>query len=417
MQNDWFKLDNPGKLFYSVADEKNSSVFRVSATLSEVIDHRILQKVLDKVIKRFPSFAVCVRKGVFWGYFEKNRNHLKVKKEDSYICDNFKPNENDGYLIRVLYYHNKLTLEVFHSISDGAGALEFFKALLYNYLKSIGFALDHEHKILKIEDKPSRDELEDSFKKYANQKRNNIKVSEKAFQIRGTSLKRNRKKVVHGSLEMSEVIKCAKKYNVTVTVLLSSILIYSIYQTSYKDSAHPIVISIPVNLRGIFPSKSLKNFFAVINISAHPKEGLCLKNIITQIQEPLANKLRKENLQASINKNVHMEERSYAQLTPLFIKKRLVEYGFYKLGESQKTMNLSNLGYFDFPESMQHYIESVNVVSYPTKNIPMNCSVISYGGRMNISFIKNIKETEVIQYFFSYFSKEEGIISEIKTNG
>ena len=64
----WVRLDNAAKI-YPAARRKNwSNVYRQSATLYETVDTAILEAALEVTVKRFPSIAARLRKGVFWYY-------------------------------------------------------------------------------------------------------------------------------------------------------------------------------------------------------------------------------------------------------------------------------------------------------------------------------------------------------------
>ena len=66
----WLRLDNAAKI-YPAARRKNwSNVFRQSVTLTDNVDTSVLKSSLDVVVKRFPSIASRLRKGVFWYYLQ-----------------------------------------------------------------------------------------------------------------------------------------------------------------------------------------------------------------------------------------------------------------------------------------------------------------------------------------------------------
>ena len=46
-------------------------IFRLSATLTEPVDTDVLRTALDVTVRRFPSIAVRLRRGVFWYYLEQ----------------------------------------------------------------------------------------------------------------------------------------------------------------------------------------------------------------------------------------------------------------------------------------------------------------------------------------------------------
>ena len=61
----WVRLDNAAKI-YPAARRKNwSNVFHQSVTLFDDVDTAVLKSALDVTVKRFPSIAARLRKGVF----------------------------------------------------------------------------------------------------------------------------------------------------------------------------------------------------------------------------------------------------------------------------------------------------------------------------------------------------------------
>lgn len=82
----WYKIDNTGKVFHAVADDSNSSVYRVAIIMKTCVNPQVLQEALDQVTKRFPTLAVKPRKGVFWDFLEENDEPLFVQEEKQYPC-------------------------------------------------------------------------------------------------------------------------------------------------------------------------------------------------------------------------------------------------------------------------------------------------------------------------------------------
>ena len=76
------------------------------------------------------------------------------------------PRENNGFMLRVLYFNHRIGVEIFHGLSDGLGALEFLKTLVYQYLLLSGKDVKDEGLILLPETIPDPLEAEDSYQKY-----------------------------------------------------------------------------------------------------------------------------------------------------------------------------------------------------------------------------------------------------------
>ena len=64
----WYRLDNAGILYSALQREEYSAIYRFSALLDEPVRPAALQNAIDRVMPRFPSFAVRIRRGLFWDY-------------------------------------------------------------------------------------------------------------------------------------------------------------------------------------------------------------------------------------------------------------------------------------------------------------------------------------------------------------
>ena len=136
---DWYTLDNAGILYSALQKEEYSAIYRFSAVLKERVDPAALQRAVDECMPRFPGFAVRIKRGAFWYYFEPNSAPGPFVKPDiSNPCQPVRFKEDNGWLIRFYYYETRISLEVFHALSDGAGALTFFRTVLAAYFRETG---------------------------------------------------------------------------------------------------------------------------------------------------------------------------------------------------------------------------------------------------------------------------------------
>lgn len=416
----WYKIDNTGKIFHAVSNASNSSVYRVAMMMKESVDAVLLQDALDKVIKRFPMLAVKVRKGFFWDFMEDNDEQLHIQKETTYPCYPMNPKENSGYLIRVLYFQRRVSVEIFHSLTDGGGAVEFLKSLIYQYLLLQGEAVTADDHVLFPDDVPSKYETEDSFEKYfqATSQLQPREQAEPAFQIKGTSFDPPGINVIHGVIQASEVNKFAKQMGVSITEFITSVLIHAIYSETMKYGLYneAIMIALPANLRRQFPSVTLRNFFSVANVGMPVTDETTLEDIMKNVSKQLSEKTEKEVLQTGINRHVQFQKKLAAKLVPIFFKHHAMRYGFYHFGEMSKTMTLSNLGHIKIPDSIKPYIERMELVLYPTKNSPINCGICSLNDKLTITFARSVIETEIIKSFFSQLTRLTGLDIEVYSN-
>ncbi|KKK35900.1 alcohol acetyltransferase [Salinicoccus sediminis] len=416
----WYRIDNTGKIFHAVSNTDNSYVFRVSMLMRDKVDPEILQEALDVISPRFPTLTVRVRKGLFWDYMEKNDEVLRVQKEKDYPCAPIKPAESRGYLLRVLYFGRKISVEVFHSLTDGTGATEFLKTLVYQYLQYRKRDVSDDGLILLPEDEPDSLETEDSFSHYADNVDRNVfrKEDKPSYQITGTPLRTEGMNMIHGIMDAAAVNKYAKSLGTTLTGFLTAIMIQVIGKEALLKSSRPkkVTIAVPVNLRRQFPSKTLRNFFSVANIGATMDKTTSFEDILKNVNEELVKRTGRSSLQKGINQHVYLQNSFMTRTIPVFLKYPAMRYGFNYIGERTKALTMTNMGNVSLPSSMSRHIERVELAFYTTVKSPVGCGIATANNRMTVTFSLSISETDIVRNFFNELMKHVDVDIEVYSN-
>lgn len=427
MEDIWYKLDNAAKIYPAIREGNWAPVFRIDAVLKDKVNPEVLQSALLITYKRFPTFSVYISKGIFWYYFEPNESIPEVRIENNYPASPFINEEDKGYLFRVLYYSRRISLEVFHSISDGFGASVFLKTLIFNYFMIINknepvtnpLYLE-QYGILYYKDLPIPEELEDSFLHYAlGNKELKFKESP-AYKIPGRKIKKNTLKVIHIILNVKDLNTLAKKFDTTITEFLTSLLIYSIFNSRIYSATEkrPIKISVPINLRRRFPSKTLRNFSSYINIEVFQlKENkeVDFREICDEVRNQIREGTKVEVLRSKFSGNVQTEKNFAMRVVPLFAKNIAMKTGYSLYGERVTTSTLSNVGNIILPENIADMVERFDFLLGAPKENAFNCAVISYKDIISISFTSIILENTVIKRFVDYLV-EYGMDVKVETN-
>lgn len=417
-RNNWYKLDNAAKIYPAISGPGSSSIFRVAVLLKQDVDPQVLQEALKITAPRFPTLSVRMKKGLFWYFFESNPETPMVTAEKAPPCRAIKPDENNGYLFRVSYYKKRISLEVFHALTDGTGALVFLKTLVSQYLMLKGYGVFTYAGILDCEDYPSVSETEDSFSKYSGAKSDSKWKEEKAYHVYGTKMPSEYLEVVHGIIPLNDFIKLARESNVTLTMYIAALIIYSIYSTqlSNRKSYAPVKVSIPVNLRQYFPSKTLRNFSAFVNVGINfSGQEYTFEQILNAVSETMKSEVQPDKLIGKISANVKAEKNIFMRLAPLVLKNVVLRTAYNAYGENQFTCSFSNLGAIKLPEEMEQYIERFEfVLGAPASNL-LNCTACSFKDDLIITFTKMMHETDLERFFFRYLTKQ-GLSVTIETN-
>lgn len=409
----WYRVDNVAKVFLASANERDTRTFRMTCTLHEDIDEKILQEAVLQAAEERPQYQVTILRGLFWHYMEPTDVKPVVTIEKERPCPNLIGHDTFGKLhYKVTYYHNRINLDFFHAIADGNGAIEFLNLIVLRYLN-----LKYPGKFSDITMTSGASESalsEDSFKQFYTKdkiKKKRVK-KKKAYHIRGMKHPYNQIQFLELHLPVKEVLAKAKSKNVTLTSYLGSKLMMSVYNDMpVLKRKKPVTISMPVNLRNYFPSNTSRNFFNSITVSHVFKNGETLDDVLADYSEKLKAELTKEAVTERMYAYERLENLLFIKLVPLFIKNPAVNIVTRSVNK-QVTAVLSNLGKMSIPEEMTEYIDSY--CAYCSTN-SLFVVVNTYKDDLVIGISSVYRNTQVLCDFVKSFS-DDGIPVTVYSN-
>ncbi|NLY19634.1 MAG: hypothetical protein GX045_12075 [Clostridiaceae bacterium] len=417
----WYRLDNAAILYLSIQSERITTMFRFSATLYENIDPQALQTSLVKLIDRFPYYRVKLSKGLFWYYLEHNPKTPRVEKDVQYPCGRLAPISNRNFLFRVRYYNKRIAVEFSHALTDGTGAVTFLKSLIYQYLKETGKNISDSTGILTVDEKPDPGEFEDAYHRFYKPALPLPETGESAFHLKGKLVKKGVYLVITGISLLEDIIAVAKKKNATLTEFLAAVYIDSMQeiQDKYiKNPKHkrPISVSVPVNMRNIYPSKTMRNFSLFVIPRIDPRLGhYTFDEILKIVHYCMMTEINEKSISRQLSRNVGGQRNPVIRIIPLFIKKIFAPLLYTKLGENLFSGTISNIGKITMPEEMMKHVERIDFVPGPGPVNKTGCSVVGFKDKIYITFGRLTREPELERVFFTKLVKM-GIHMTIESN-
>ena len=410
MNNKWFRLDTAGLIFPAVMNNKWSNCFRLSATLKQDIDCEVLQVAVNDLKDRFSSMYVSLHKGLFWNYLESIKGQVTVQMDYAYPLTYMSKSQLKKAGIRVFYYKNRIAVEFFHSITDGTGARIYLCSLVGHYLK-LKYGIDFEYNSLVIDPntKISAEEVEDSF--YSNTC--DVQASrdkQEAYHLNGEPLDDDFNVLTSAIIPTDILINKAHEYDCTVTAFLCAIMAKSLIEIQneevYKKHQKPVKITVPINLRKLYNSKTLRNFVLTIYPGVDPRKGdYSLKELCDSFKHQIAFLATKQNMAAEISSNTVPQEIGLIKIAPLSIKHFVMSLVYNSSAEKSGSITLSNLGNTKLPKQLYDYIDHLEFVIGVQKSYSNNCAVISMNNKTCINMIRTIKESELERLFFTNLVK------------
>jgi NRPS condensation-like uncharacterized protein len=416
----WMRLDNAAKIYPAVQSEELTAVFRLSCVLKQRVRIKPLLRAIQLLEDRFPYFKVKLKKGFFWYYLQYQRSPIPVIPDTSTPCRAF---DNDELIFRILIKNSRISVEFSHILTDGSGGFEFLKSLLLTYFEACNLSAPESLPFLRPNEMPVNEEFEDAFNKYFQSDIPPPKKIQKSFHIPFRLKSIPRFSVIIGLMPLDELTAKSKQHNVSITVYLVSVYLYSL-QNIYnrlstfgkKRSRKIFRIQVPMNLRRMYPSKTMRNFSLFVTPEIDLRLGTyTLEEILKTVYHLMQLETDKKLINKIIARNVGAERNLWLKNTPLFIKSLILYFTYKAAGTSRYSGVITNLGKVTFTPAVDALIDYfVFIPPPPNKTLKVNCGVWGFDNKLIMSFGNITESTEVEREFFTLMTNQ-GIPVKILT--
>jgi NRPS condensation-like uncharacterized protein len=414
----WLKLDNAAKLFPAIMSGELTAVFRITAQLKEPVRYSAIKEAVEITASRFPYFSVSLGSGMFWYYLEYNNMLPRIQTEEEIPCTAFAAKRKDEPLYRILVKGNRISVEFIHILTDGGGAFEYLKSLLYTYFILTGNTISTSEGIMLPDSQIADDETEDGYKRFFRKQTPPLpRKQSKAWHLPFKLNDKPRLKIMVAEIALDQLLKVVKKLDVSVTEYVVSVYLFSLQklyleekERGKKQKRGVLRIEVPINLRKKFPSKTMRNFSLFILPEIDLRLGIytfeeVLKNVHHQIQSGAEVK----QISRMLSANVSHEKSLFIRVLPLFIKSMAIAAVYRKMGSTQCSGIMTNLGAVKLPEDMQKQIESFELIpTPPNRHVKISCAMVTFKNSIRLSFCNISGSTELEKHFLKHFM-ESGI--------
>lgn len=409
MVDRWYKLDNAAKIFPAISSNDGTNYFRLEAIFFEDIKPEFLEEALKSALLRFPTFKVKIRPGFFWYYFETNNGRPLIRKESNKLFDTIDTDLHDKFMFHLEYYNKRLSLEIFHALSDGTGGSEFFKSIIYYYLALSDHPILNDGSILTNDVENASDETQDSFNYHYNSRIKGKTKEPTAYHIKGTNYLDNQKGLIHFEMDLEDINRARRKYNATLTQYLGSVIIYSIMKNYDSYKKMPIRLFIPVNARKVFDSHTLRNFVLYIRtgLDMSKKQQYSFEEIIEKVKLDFKSELDQDKLKQRLASNVKIEKNFFVRILLLPIKSLIMRLSYKAFGSKLNTVSFSNLGVVNVPEDFKKYVARMHFIIGSSKDCPINISLLTFNNKLQLSFSTSIQERTIERDIARFLSSQE----------
>ena len=408
----WYSLDNAGIIMPPVTNRVSTSLFRIEVVLAAEPDIEALKHALAGTSARFPYFNVTLRRGFFWYYLEQSETSPILYSDEGGPSQGWDINRRGTGLFRVRIAGRRLAFEFSHALTDGSGGISFVKTMLVAYFGLLGIDPGVELgsgdyvDILRVGDEADLGEYEDGYQRFFPGGLPLPEPNPRAWHIPGPRLPAGCYRVITGSLDLAPLLAEVKRRGISLTEYLGAIYLDALqdlwFASPLRPREHVISLEIPVNLRHFFATRTNRNFSLFILL----RENLHLgRRSFDELAKRAHYQMRLENdiksISRQIARNAGGTRKMAIRMVPLFIKDVFAKILFAKLGETMLSGFLSNLGEIKLPPLVESRIDSFAFVPAPSVTTLTNASVLSFKGRVVLSFGSLAVSRELERLFFT----------------
>lgn len=411
-----FPMDASATAYPYFATKTINHSFTMEVSLDRDVDPGRLRTVVERMCERFPTLFVRMRMDAFGYKLEHVHDVTPFIMERPAILNlpyDFKNNEN---LIRITYRGNRLAVECFHSVTDGSGAITLLKSIVAEYYRTLGEDIPSTCGVLSPDDKPKTAETEDSFRTRCIKGGKTVsRPAGRAYQYRpdGPFDTWHQTEL---TMPVADIKPLAKAADATLTEYLVALYLYAFYKTEGAQKAkRPVVMSVPINLRPVFESETLRNFSLYLLASVPKGEDMTVERILENVKREFKEGTDKELLQRMINTNVSQQETAAFRALPRPVKRAALRIGAAIYGECTFTSAFSNLGIFKVPDELAPHIQTFHAI---LGQVPMNhihTTAYCYNGTLGLMFSSRLASRE-IEHTVQNLLHERGVRSTLRDN-
>jgi len=418
--NDFFyPLDNSAVFTASTTSRASTYVYRLSCELDAPIFLPDLEKALAAVLDLCPYFKTELRPGFFWYYLDPLKSPINLNADSRFPAEYRSIGYWGRYLFRVRVFGARIACEFHHLLTDGTGALEFLKSLCATYLSLRGVKCDDWQGIKKPGSAVDPAEFEDAYAKRIRMEIPEPEPMPPAFHLRGKRYKGLAYRVTTGTSPVSAALSATKERKVSLTELLAAIHLYALQSAAESERPpkyRPICIQIPVNMRKLYPSQTLRNFFLFVPLTIDRRLGHYeFDEILKRVHHLMRLNLDLRELDKQIRRNVGSEQNFFSRIIPLAIKNLVLRLVGKFAADKPFSGSLSNLQQVTMPDAFARHINRFDFLPSRNSQTGANVGVISFNEKLAVTIGSLVVDRSFERAFFTAFA-ELGIPVTVESN-
>jgi len=257
-----------------------------------------------------------------------------------------------------------------------------------------------------LEARPSAHEYEDAYRRHYHDEYPPPADLRPAWRPRSPSLPKFVYRVICGILPLESALAVAKDHGASLTELLAAAYIDALQELWLAAPPRErrrslIALSIPVNMRKLYPSATNRNFSLFTFLTQDMRLGSRdFDEIVKRAHHQLRFETDVRTMGRQLSRNVAAAKLIVFRVLPLPLKKLIFKILYSAFGEGLYSGAISNLGAVSLPDPIAAHVERFDFVPSPTRG-KTNVGALSWKDSLYITFGGLGRSREIERLFFT----------------
>lgn len=369
-------------MFYLAQTKSRPFLVRLSAKMDEPIELSALDEAIKRATACFPyvmSRFRCIKGTLAIAPLTRIPSATKLGEQEPHI-------DPDVYAALVQYDHDTVYFTFFHGVTDGMGGLEFFRALVAEYLRARGYD------VACPPPSPLALQVEDGYR-MNRRGLGGLPRHGRAYAIRGTLEARGLAHLTTFRMPTSCAKALSRRFGASVTEWAASLICTAIERLKNgTGDNHPVRLTVPVDLRRRFGSRTVRNF--TLNVYPEVSEGANVESIGDTCREIRAYMRRNcdvERLARRCGQAVAAGDVAVGLMLPLEAKRQIARFCLDR-SDMKSTLTFSSLGMVELPERANEHVLDIGIAFSSKPDSPYSAALLSFGEVESLSLLRTIEE-------------------------
>lgn len=349
---------------------------------------------------------------MFWYYLESVSQPLVPEADVNLPCRAFNHHSKNNLLFRVLVKKNRISVEFSHILTDGTGAFQFLLMLVVTYFKESGIPL-HDDLLPQPGSQVNVEEYEDAYNRFFKENIPPVLKYPKAFHLPFVLAENPRFHILTAKVDLNDMKTRAAEKKVSITEYLTAVYLFVLQEIhndlpfrKFKRRSKILRVQVPVNLRRIYPTRTMRNFSLFVLPGIDLRLGhYTFDEIVEIVHHKMQLETDKKLINKIISRNVGSERNLFVRGIPLFMKSMILHQKFYSAGANQYSGVITNFGKVELPSELMEKADYFSFIPPPpNKKLKVNCGIIGFRDHLIISFGNISRSNELEKRFFRFLT-------------